>query len=99
MKEHGVELEMPEQNANLLEQRYNKTIKKTMNKWAGYYKKAKTPLKSGWTEEMYRKHACELYNVGEGSAFKLAHCVDILQYTRVSYRVVDLTLYFELALN
>jgi hypothetical protein len=78
MKEHEVELEMPEQNADSLEQRYNKTIKKTMNKWAGYYKKAKTPLKSGWTEEMYREHACELYNVGEGSAFKLAHCVDIL---------------------
>jgi hypothetical protein len=49
-----------------------------MHKWNGYYKKAKTPLKSGWTEDMYREHAFELYNIAEGKPFKLAHCVDTL---------------------
>jgi hypothetical protein len=58
--------------------RYNKTIKKIMHKWNGYYKKAKTPLKSGWTEDMYREHASELYSIAEGKPFKLAHCVDTL---------------------
>jgi hypothetical protein len=78
-KEEEVELvNLPERNCDSLEQRYNKTIKKIMHKWNGYYKKAKTPLKSGWTEDMYRDHASELYSIAEGKPFKLAHCVDTL---------------------
>jgi hypothetical protein len=78
-KEEEVELlNLPERNCDSLEQRYNKTIKKIMHKWNGYYKKAKTPLKSGWTEDMYREHASELYSIAEGKPFKLAHCVDTL---------------------
>jgi hypothetical protein len=78
-KEEEVELvNLPERNCDSLEQCYNKTIKKIMHKWNGYYKKAKTPLKSGWTEDMYRDHASELYSIAEGKPFKLAHCVDTL---------------------
>jgi hypothetical protein len=78
-KEQEVEMvNLPERNCDSLEQRYNKTIKKIMHKWNGYYKKAKSPLKSGWTEDMYREHACQLYNIAEGKPFKLEHCVDTL---------------------
>jgi hypothetical protein len=78
-KEEEVELlNLPERNCDSLEQCYNKTIKKIMHKWNGYYKKAKSPLKSGWTEDMYRDHASELYSIAEGKPFKLAHCVETL---------------------
>jgi hypothetical protein len=79
-KEEEVELvNLPERNCDSLEQCYNnKTIKKIMHKWNGYYKKAKSPLKSGWTEDMYRDHASELYSIAEGKPNKLAHCVETL---------------------
>jgi hypothetical protein len=78
-KDQEVELvNLPERNCDSLEQHYSKTIKKIMHKWNGYYKKAKTPLKSGWTEDMYREHASELYKIAEGKPFKLEHCVDTL---------------------
>jgi hypothetical protein len=77
-KEEVELLNLPERNCDSLEQCYNKTIKKIMHKWNGYYKKAKSPLKSGWTEDMYRDHASELYSIAEGKPFKLAHCVETL---------------------
>jgi hypothetical protein len=63
---------------NAIRTRWERHIKVEMPKYNKHYKACKTPLQSGWTEEMYRNVAKDCFLEEYGYKFKFLECCDIL---------------------
>lgn len=59
--------------------RWKKIIQFQMNKFIKHYRKAFTPMKSGWNEEDYLNYACQLYKEQVGKECSVVHCIGVLR--------------------
>ena len=61
-----------------LQNRFDRHIRRQVNKYNSFYKAAKEKNPSGWNEENFIEEACQNYLVAEGKPFGLSKCAKIL---------------------
>ncbi|KAI2502811.1 No apical meristem-associated C-terminal domain [Fragilaria crotonensis] len=76
LADNGVEI--PVRNKDSIEQRWKKTISKSVQIWNKFYRQLKSVKRSGWNEDNYIEEAGNLYKEEVGEPFKYAKCVPIL---------------------